>query len=268
MKAQTTSWGTAFWALFFLRVRLLLRQKIGWLALAAGLALIVVSLITAEVSYLAPEKIFLDFALGFSFVAQHFLAILLASQLFSEEQRSRTLHLVLSNGASRDHWLWANLLGFWVVLCTIDLLWFSATWLCHSLFFVGDWPMLAVQIKLLQWASVGIVLAFTQFLSLLLRPLLAMATSVSLVLFLYSSSAIQAVFADSTSGRFISSTWALWVVQAAEFLPQLEWLDWKIYLGSNEERSWAVLGGLLCMAVLWALFFSVASSLCLKRKDL
>lgn len=259
---------TPFVALFQLRVRLLLRQKIGWLALAAGFALILLSLITAEVSYLAPEKIFLDFALGLSFVAQHFLAILLASQLFSEEQRSRTLHLVLSNGASREQWLGANLLGFWIVLCAIDLLWFLATWLCHSLFFFGEWPLLALQIKLLQWGSVAIVLSFTQLLSLLLRPLLAMAASLSLVLFLYSSSAIQAVFLDTTSGRFVSSTWALWVVEAAEFLPQLEWLDWKIYLGATCERSWAVLGGLLCLAALWTVFFSVASSMCLRRKDL
>lgn len=255
-------------ALLLLRIRLLLRQKLGWFALTAGFVFILLSLITAEVSYLAPEKIFLDLALGLSFVAQHFLAILLASQLFAEEQRSRTLHLVLSNGASREHWLWANALGLLFVICCVDLLWFAATWLCHSVFFFGAWPVLTFQIKLLQWASVAIVIGFTQLLSLLLRPLLAMAASASLVFFLYSNSAIEAIFADTTSGRFVSSTWALWIVKATEFLPQLEWLDWKVFLGSSDGKSWSVLFGLLLMSLLWTLFFAVASSMVLRKKDL
>ncbi|MEO5667281.1 MAG: ABC transporter permease subunit [Bdellovibrionota bacterium] len=246
--------------LVFLRLRLLLRQKIGWLSLLAGLFFILVGYTTATISFVSPAKIFWDFALGLSFVLVHLLGLYLAAQLFHDEKERRTLHLVLVSGVSRSRWLVANILGIFLGLMVIEAAWFGMTEIMGVglLESWGGW--IVVQAKLLQAMSLLIVLSYTALFSLMLRPLLALILSLSLTVFLYSMSSIERVFSDELSGAFVNSTWALSVIKIAKFLPPLEWFDLKMFVGYHDQIAWSTVGLTMLLGLAWsALLLGLAS---------
>ncbi|NCN40171.1 ABC transporter permease subunit [bacterium] len=254
--------------LALLRLHLLLRQKLAWITLLVGAVLIFLCLIVANVSFVSPAKIFWDFALGISFLAQHFMAIFLAATLLGDEQQKRTLHLLLVNGASRGQWLLGNLVGVFVALCLADLFWFLISGLTSFLFYGTSLSSLLIQVKLLQAASVLVVLAFSQFFSVVLKPMLATVLSIVLTIFLYSISSVKRVFADETAGHLIGANWSLKVLNLSKVLPPLEWYDWKIFVGYTEVKSWSILVGLLLFALLWTTLISGFSIIAFRKKDL
>jgi ABC-type transport system involved in multi-copper enzyme maturation permease subunit len=247
-------------ALVLLRFRLLLRQKIGWVSLLVGLALILIGYSTASVSFVSPQKIFWDFALGLSFVLVHVLALYLGAQLFNDEKERRTLHLVLVGGVSRPQWLVGNILGIWLGLVAIDSIWFVTTWLVSlaSFSWAGAWIL--IQVKILQALSVLVVLAFTSLFSLLLRPLLALFLSGALFLFLYSVSSVERVFSDPQTGMLNEARWALSVLKVSRFLPPLEWFDLKMFVGYESQIAWSTFGYTVALGCAWtAILLGLAS---------
>lgn len=251
-----------------LRLKLLLRQKFAMIGIGVGTILTIFCLFVANVSFVAPGKIFWDFSLGLSFVAQHLMAILLLGGLLSDEMQKRTLHLILVNGASRSQWLIGNLIGVWLALIAADLLWFGLSMVLSYLVFGAGGGMLLLQIKFLQWASVLIVLSFSQFFSVVLKPLLAIISAATLSIFLYSVTAVQRVFLDETAGHLIEASWSLKVFKLSKFLPPLEWYDWKIYFGYENQKSWAIVAGLLLFSFAWSALFLKFSQLAFDKKDL
>ncbi len=259
---------TSVFHIAILRWRLLLRQKLAWITLGVGAILIFLCFVVANVSFVSPAKIFWDFALALSFVAQHTLAILLAATLFHEESQKRTLHLLLVNGVSRGGWLIGNLIGLFAALCLADIFWFLISAITSKMFFGLWFHELFIQIKFLQAASVLIVLAISQLFSILLKPMLATVSAIVMTMFLYSISAVKRVFLDETAGHLIDANWSLEVIKLAKLLPPLEWYDWKIYVGYDHNRSWALVAGLLLFSVLWATLFCAISKYAFAKKDL
>jgi ABC-type transport system involved in multi-copper enzyme maturation permease subunit len=239
-------------SLIKLRFSLLIRQKFGWVSFLVGIFLILIGFSTANVSYISPAKIFFDFALGLSFVFLHLLAIYLAAQVFYDEKDRRTLHLILVGGVTRAQWIVGNVLGLWLGLVLIDFLWLLIT-LGMAGLFLGHWGHeILLQVKITQAASLLVVSSLTLLLALILRPILAIAASVSLTLFLYSQSAVERIFSDPTSGHLIDSGWALSVLKVAKIFPPLEWFDLKNFVGYETAVSWALTGGLLSLGIFWA----------------
>lgn len=246
--------------LVFLRFKLLLRQKIGWLSILAGIVLILIGYTTASVSFVSPVKIFWDFALGLSFVLVHVLGIYLAGQLFYDEKDRRTLHLILVSGVSRPRWLVGNVVGIWLGLLTIDAIWFATTWVVSLTSFSWAGTPILVQVKLLQALSLLVVLGFTSLFSLLLRPLLTLVLSIALTCLLYSMTSVERVFADPVSGNLVTSNWALSVIKLAKFLPPLEWFDLKMFVGYESQVAWSTVGLTMLLGLAWsALLLGLAS---------
>jgi len=243
-----------------LRFKLLLRQKIGWVSLLAGVALILMGYSTANVSFVSPAKIFWDFSLGLSFALVHILGIYLAGQLFHDEKDRRTLHLVLVGGVSRVRWLIGNTLGIWLGLLAIDGVWFVTTWLVSWTSFSWLGSPLLIQVKILQALSLLVVISFTALFSLLLRPLLALFLSASLAIFLYSVSSIERIFSDTSSAPLVDASWALSVLKVAKFLPPLEWFDLKMFVGYESSVAWGPMFLTSILGIAWsALLLGLAS---------
>src|SRR5690349_239350 len=93
------------------RLRLLLKQKLGWAVLVAALLYVPFSLFLAFSSYVRPDKIYWDLTTGFSFVAAVLLGSYLGSHLFADEQQRKTLSFVLTLKSSRAEWLNGNFFG-------------------------------------------------------------------------------------------------------------------------------------------------------------
>lgn len=256
-------------ALILIRVRLLLRQKLGWISVIVGCGLVLLSLLISEVSFINPQKIFWDFSLGVIFILQLALAIFLGSQLYHEERGRRTLHLILSAGVSRFEWLLGNGLGIWISLTLMNVLWFGLTLLSSKLMFVeGGLATLAAQAMVLLGVEVLIVVFMSMLFSLFVRQMLALSLSAILVLLLHSMSSVQRIFSDPQVGRFVDDNGVSLVLWLARLLPPLEWLDLKSLVGYENSVSTALVAQMICVGALWSLLLLCLSWLRFEKLDL
>jgi ABC-type transport system involved in multi-copper enzyme maturation permease subunit len=254
--------------LAWLRVRLLLRQKLGWLSVAVGVGLVFLSLVTAQVSWVNPQKIFWDFSLAVMFVLQLSLAVYLGTQLFNDEKNRRTLHLLLSSGVSRSTWAIGNGLGIFVGLSAMNLLWFLITAMTDALVFPATSWIMPLQAFLLLVVEVLVIVFLSMLLSFLLRPLLALAVSAALVIFVHSLESLERIFTDPNIGRFVDKAMASYVLELAKVLPPLHWLDLKSFVGYESALPWSQVLQLGAIGLLWAGLCVLAASLRFERMDL
>jgi ABC-type transport system involved in multi-copper enzyme maturation permease subunit len=255
-------------SLAWLRGHLILRQRLGWASLLVGLALVFVGAITANVSYLQPVRIFWDFALAASFVLQVALALYLSSQLFADEKQRRTLHLLLTAGLSRWQWLLGNVLGIWLALVGIDLLWFAFSCLVAWFNFGSHTMLVQAQVKIFQALELLVLIPLGMMISLWVRPLLALTLSLSLAALLHSIDSLQRVFTDPEAGRWVQAQAASIVLWGTRLLPPLHWFDVKMMVGYEPSVPWTLMGAALLMALAWAALLSVAAWLRFERMDL
>lgn len=254
--------------LVLLRLRIMLRQKFAWMSFGVGFLLILLGYSMASVSFISPHKLYYNFALGVSFVCLHLIAIYQATQLFHDEKDRRTLQLLLVSGVSRVQWIVGNIIGLWCAYVLMDLLWLLLTLLVGGLA-LGDWGSVIVwQVKILQSFSVLIVLSFTFFFTLTLRPVLALASSTALTIFLYSVSSIESLFKDTQSGHLMQSDWALEVLKIAKVLPPLEWFDLKNFVGYENSVSWLLVLGVSTLGISWAGLFCLLAIARFRKLDL
>lgn len=253
-----------------LRIRfwLMIRQKLGWMSFLVGIGLVLMSVVTARVSFVKPEKIFWDFSLGVIFLLQTGLAVYLGSQIYPDEKNRRTLHLLLSAGVSRGAWVWGNVLGLWTALSAILAFWFVSMALT-SLFVFGQFPwMMAFQTVLLMGLETLVLLAMGVLVSFIVRPLLALTATAALTALLHSLSQLQRVFTDPQVGVYIEEGLAKYFLFAARFLPPLEWFDLKPFVGFDAALPWATVLPLALVALLWAFVLNFAATLKFERMDL
>lgn len=259
---------SSFFALAYLRFWLLLRQKLGLISIAAGIGLLAMSLFTARVSFVNPEKIFWDFALAVMFVLQMALAVYLGTQTFGDERNRRTLHLVLSAGISRGSWIVANVFGLWLALTLMLAFWFVLS-LATSWLVFGSAPFhMSLQVVILTAAEVMVVLFMGVLCSLVVRPLLALAAGASLVMALHSVSTLEGILADPNIGRFVDQGGAQILLKVTRLLPPLEWFDLKPFVGYQDSISWMLVGSTLLLGILWSFVLALIAILKFDRMDL
>lgn len=252
------------------RVRLFLKQKMVLAAAVFGLVGFVLSFFVASSSYLYPIKIYWDFALGLSFALSVLLAVVMSTQFVSEERQRRTCHLILASGISRRSWLLGNSLG--VIFALLIL--------------VGVWSILSLFVSYLLPADPGfqvagvlkaqmalsfelvVVVSMGVFLSIFLRPLLALILCLSLVFFLHSQISLLNVLLDPQTGAFNNPLLLPFVQFLLPFLPPLEWYDLRIHVGYPVDFSWGRLGLLGIMSLAWSAFFLEMGLLKFQKIDL
>ncbi len=251
------------------RFRLLCRQKLAWAALAAVAFFIVLSLLTARVSFVKPEKIFWDFSLALHFICQVFLALYFSTLLFFEESQRRTLHLLLSSGLSRSAWMLGNTLGFFFALLLLNIFsfLFSLTLSYVTFSELGTW-VLAFQNHLLLAVEILILLFLGLGLSFFMRPLLALLASLSLCALLHNIDGLQRIFSDPQTGRFNSDFGLGSVLVLARLLPPLEWFDLKSFMNYQDSFSWIYCLQVSIVGILWAAFIGFLTLQKFKRMDL
>lgn len=251
------------------RLALLVRQKIAWAALVSLAIFMVLAMMVANASFIKPLKIFWDFSLAINFILQVFMALFLSTQLYSEESNKRTLHLLLSSGLSRESWTVGNGLGIFLALQILNYFSFAFSLLLSRMAFgeVGTWVM-AFQNYLL-WSAESLILIFLGLaLSFCVRPLLALLAAFSLVALLHNVAALQNIFLDEVTGRFVNDGGARVVLWIARLLPPLDWFDLKAFVNYEASFSWAYCAGMLGVGILWAALLATLGIERFKRMDL
>jgi ABC-type Na+ efflux pump permease subunit len=254
--------------ILLLRLKLLVRQKLGLVAAVTGVLAVVLSHMFSQASFLSPARIFWDFCLGSFFVLQSALTLYLSTQLLAEERNRRTLHLLLASGVPRYAWLVGNTLSIWVLSAGMGFLWLGVALLSAKLLFTAVPVIIVLQAQLALAAELLLVTFLGVLLSLIVRPVLALGTAASLFLFLHSVGSIERIFSDAESGHLIDTAGITTMLKLARFLPPLEWFDLRVFVSYQDSVSWSLVGGLVLMGVLWAALLAVASILTFERMDL
>lgn len=257
----------SLFALAALRLKLMLKQKVGWMTLVAGFIVIFLSGRIAVTSFANPEKIFWDFSLGASFVIQALLALYFASQLLHDEQSRGTLALTLAASVPRSHWIWGQGLGIWLGLLAMNLSWllFSMLW---SLISFGLPPVLILfQVQVLVAAEMAVVIFLALFISLYLRPLLALLSVTTLFVFLHSLSGLQRILSDPQSGDFVENRGLSVVLFLARLFPPLEWWDARAFVGYAPALDTTYFAKALGLAFLWFLLLAQLCKGSFESKD-
>lgn len=89
--------------LILFRLKLLLKQKLGWGIVAAAAAFFPFALFLAFSSYVRPDKIYWDLSLSFCFIVTVLLSTYLGTHLLHEENQRKTLSFVLTLKVSRGN---------------------------------------------------------------------------------------------------------------------------------------------------------------------
>ena len=251
-----------------LRFKLLIRQRLGWISIGVGCFLVLTSLVIARVSYLSPLKIFLDFGLGAIFLLQMSLAVLLGSQLFSDEKSRRTLHLLLSSGVSRFGWVVGNALGIWAGLTLMCALWAGLTWALSAVVFPQSVDVAMGQALILMVMESLLVVLMSMLASFMMRPLLALVATGASVVFLHSITSLQRIFTDPQVGVYTDDRGLDVVLWAARLLPPLEWFDLKLFVGYVAQVPWIFVAKMCGIGLMWAILLAAAAWYRFERMDL
>jgi ABC-type transport system involved in multi-copper enzyme maturation permease subunit len=256
------------WELACHRLRLLTRQKVFWLGAVVSVAIVLLSYLLAQISFVKPEKIFWDFSLGAAFLLQVFLALFLASFLFAEEREKRTLHWVLSLKVSRGDWIAGNFLGLGFALSLLHLL---ASFLIFGVgFFFPEKPdlLLAAQSLFLSLLESWVILSLALFVSFWVRSILALSFTAILVFFLHSQDSLRRILTDPVSGRFTDNRGLEILLYLTRLFPPLQWFDLRDLVGYKEALPLLSFVGLCATALVWTFVYGLLSKWKFERLDL
>ncbi|MBS1982780.1 MAG: ABC transporter permease subunit [Bdellovibrionales bacterium] len=251
-----------------LRFSLLWRQRLGWASLVAGILAALISLLFARVSYLKPQKIFWDFVLGASFVLQSLLMSYLASHAVADERNRRTLPLLIASGIPRGAWMLGQLLGLWLGVVALGFVWFVVAWVAGALGLGDPISLLPFESQWIVSMEMLVLAAAAALLSLFIRPVLAFTATLVLEAFLHSVGAIERIFTDPQTKRYIDDFGVRSVLKLSQFLPPLEWFDLRVLVGYRPYVSFGVMLELSLLAGLWFLLLSLAALRRFDRMDL
>ncbi len=256
-------------AVMFLRFKLLLRQKIGWVSLALTVAVALISFIFANTSFVRPEKIFLDFSLGAQFVLQNSLAIYLGTQLFSDEKNRKTLHLFLSSSVSRGSWLVGNAAGIFLLILLMASVSGVLTLLLFKLGYSKPIEWMPVQSILLGVVESFVLIAVSLLLSLFMRPLIALVGTFSLFVFLHFIPDLQKILNNPLVeiNDFSKSIFSLFF-WGSRSLPPLHYFDLKPLVGYEPMLSWISFLSLFALGLLWGVCLLILAKHRIEKLDL
>ncbi|MEZ4813898.1 MAG: hypothetical protein R3A80_01660 [Bdellovibrionota bacterium] len=253
--------------LAFFRLKLLLKQKLGWGIIAAAIAFFPFALFLAFSSYVRPDKIYWDLSLSFCFIVSILLSSYLGTHLFQEESQRKTLSFVLTQNISRSNWLFANWLGIGAMI-TLTIITWTLLLSLGSLSAASDLPpAILYQSQMLLLAESLVVLAISLFFSLHLKPLLSWFAVLALVALLHSKSYLEVLVLESNFSGItkVAYNGMLFILN---FLPPLEWWDIKIFVGFQDPFSWDQILVVLGLTAAWSYIFLFLSKIKIETMDL
>lgn len=249
------------------RLRLLIKQKLGWGIVAAAAAFFPFALFLAFSSYVRPDKIYWDLSLSFCYIVIVLLSTYLGTHLFHEELQRKTLSFVLTLKVSRSEWLIGNWIGISAMLGLSLVIWtlllsFGALSAANSLP-----PAILYQAQFFLFAESLVILSLAMLYSLYLKPLLSWFAVLASVALLHSKSYLEILVLES---NFSGVTKLLYksVLFILNFLPPLEWWDIKIFVGFQDPISWDQVMVMIGLTIAWSLIFLFLSKTRMETMDL
>lgn len=254
-------------ALAFFRMKLLLKQKLGWGALGAAACYIPFSLFLAFSSYVRPDKIFWDLTTGFCFILAMLFATYLGSHLFYDEQQRKTMSFVLTLNSSRRQWLIGNWLGIAGFLSICILCW-TLLITAGALAVSGMLPpSILYQAQIFLLLESVLVLAISILFSFFLRPLLAWYLVMALAMLLHSKTYLEMLVVESHF-EGLSKIIYSGILFVLNFLPPLEWWDIRMFIGFQDPIGIFQILLMLLLTAAWTYIILFISKYTLEGKDL
>lgn len=260
-----TFFNRIFW-LACLRYLVYLRQRLGWMTLVVGLALVPLSMVIARASFVGPLKIFWDFSLGLSFLLQVILSTYLSSHVLEEERARKTLHILCAGRVTRSEWVFGQTLGIWALVVSMGLVWFAVSWVLSLVVFGASMDWILIQSQVLVSVEVAILVSMGFCFSLYLRATLTWLALLALSLLLHSVSTLIGIFEE----KFFQESMEVYeyVFKALYLLPPLEWFDLRLFVGYEAVFDWGSFFGIFSLGVAWTGFWLLLARRKMKQMDL
>jgi ABC-type transport system involved in multi-copper enzyme maturation permease subunit len=254
-------------AIALFRLRLLIKQKLGWGIIAAASAFFPFALFLAFSSYVRPDKIYWDLSLSFCYIVTVLLSTYLGTHLFHEELQRKTLSFVLTLKVSRSEWLIGNWIGIGAMLGVSLTIWTVLLSLGAITTANALPPAILFQAQFLLFAESLVILSLAMLYSLYLKPLLAWFAILASIALLHSKSYLEILVLES---NFTGVTKVLYksVLFILNFLPPLEWWDIKIFVGFQDPFSWDQSLVMLGLTIAWSQIFLFFSKTRMETMDL
>ena len=149
----------------------LIKSKVMFLSFWLSLAVLVITYVTSEFSYGAPQKIAIDFGLGASSWACVGIALFMGVSLISQEVETRTIYISLARPVSRTSFILGKILGMALVLI-LNILIINSVSMLNYFYYGGTFSSLLFY---------AIVFSFFEsFLVLLVVVLFSMVTNITI----------------------------------------------------------------------------------------
>jgi ABC-type transport system involved in multi-copper enzyme maturation permease subunit len=249
------------------RLKLLLKQKLGWAALAAAACYIPFSLSLAFSSYVRPDKIFWDLTTGFCFILAMLFSTYLGSHLFHDEQQRKTLSFVLTLKASRREWIFGNWLGIAAFITFSAVCWTAFISICALLVSKSFPPTILFQAQIFLILESILVLSMAMFFSFYVRPVLAWFLVIAICALLHSKTYLEMLIVESHMEEAGKLTYK-GVLFILNFLPPLEWWDIRMFIGFHDSIPMYQMLLMFSVTFAWTYIVLFFSTLKIERMDL
>lgn len=240
--------------------RELARNKMLYMIVFFGVALIAFSLVLASLSLGQTAKIVVDFGLAMIEIFGMISVVFIGSQLLFREIEGRTIYLILCKPVPRAHFILGKFLGFAAILLLIlavesllflGVLLFSKTALSGLLFVALGF----IYLKLL------ILIAIILFLSTFISPLLSILVTLGIAIIGHGVTSIIDIAARSGNIAFAYFGKFLMII-----FPNFEALNIKSAIGTPVVFSWQYLSLNTAHAFLYLAVILLLSTMIFNRK--
>lgn len=240
----------------------ILSSKILYNVVFLGLAITLVTFVSAEFSYGASSRITLDIGLGLVSFSVSIVAILYGSSLITSEVENRTLYMILSRPVSRGCFLLGKVTGLSIVLM-INLIALLSIVMSLFIFFGGEISPLIIWSLFFVYLEVIILLCLSVFLSTFVNKVITILSVLTLWISGHGVENLKTfslIKNDQTLKKLINFM--------SVYLPNFDKINIKKFVLNDVSLEQSFLFNNFLYSILWILFLVFVSKLIFDKKDL
>lgn len=237
------------------------RSKIGISTIFLGMALVVIVLLSASLTYGTASKVALDIGLGLCSLSNVGIGIIFGSNLIAKEIETRTLYMILSRGIRRSEFLFGKILGL-VCYLFINSAYLSMVTFLLFKYLGGEIQPLFWWVLFFIFVEALIVLLVSIFFSLITTNVLAGFFTLAVFIAGHALSATsKLLFAKG-------ATFATLIKFGSWILPNLSLINFKDFILYKQNVDQDLLYQSLGYSSLYCVAIAIFISLLFERKNL
>lgn len=240
----------------------ILSSKILYNVFFLGIAISIITFVSAEFSYGASSRISLDIGLGLVSFSTSIIAIIYGSNLITHEVDNRTLYMILSRPVSRGSFLLGKITGMSLVLL-VNIVSLLLIVIALFLFFGGTVSSMIIWSMLFIYLEAIILLNISVLLSTFVNKVISVLSVLTLWISGHAAESLKTfplIKNDPLMKELIN--------MISAYLPNFNKINIKKFVLNDVELELSFLLNNTAYCFLWVFFLIFVSKLIFDKKDL